>query len=321
MLVSVVVATYNHGKYIAQTIEGLLMQQTDFRVEILINDDASTDETAAIVRNYQSRYPFLFKNFYQQENLYSKGIKPWFDILFPAASGKYIALCEGDDYWTDSTKLQTQARLLEANPAYSLVAGGYKEKYENSGEERTHIHLAPKEAKAFNGGFEITREIFSKKWYLHTLTVFFRKEWIGYTEFKKYKSAKDAHLFFYLIDKGPGFYLTRELAVYRKHTGNVFGTVGRVAQLARLYKDYKSFYHFHPEDFRSKYRHILQNILALKRNEMNDSLPKRTTVYLELFRLIETENDFFELCKFANIKSPRLISIVLRMLRLMGKIK
>lgn len=119
IIVSVVIATYNHEKYIQQAIEGVLKQKTNFRIEILINDDFSTDNTTSLIRAHEVNYPNLFVVFYQKENLYSKGVKPWFDILFPASRGKYIALCEGDDYWTDPYKLQKQVDLLETNPHLS----------------------------------------------------------------------------------------------------------------------------------------------------------------------------------------------------------
>jgi glycosyltransferase involved in cell wall biosynthesis len=96
------------------------MQKTNFTFEILINDDASTDKTADIIREYEIKYPGIIKPIYQIENQYSKGVGPWEDILFPIAKGKYIALCEGDDYWTDSLKLQKQVDFLEKNPDFSL---------------------------------------------------------------------------------------------------------------------------------------------------------------------------------------------------------
>jgi glycosyltransferase involved in cell wall biosynthesis len=115
VLVSVVVTCFNYENFITQTLDSILMQHANFKVEILINDDASADKSALILQEYERNYPNLFKIIYQKENQYSKGIKPWFDILFPQAKGKYIALCEGDDYWTDPFKLQKQVDFLENN--------------------------------------------------------------------------------------------------------------------------------------------------------------------------------------------------------------
>lgn len=118
VMVSICCTAYNHEKYIEKALEGFIMQQCNFKFEILVSDDASTDNTASIIKKYESKYPNLFKVFYLKENQYSKGNKPLFNILFPAAQGKYIALCEGDDYWTDSLKLQKQVDFLEANEEF-----------------------------------------------------------------------------------------------------------------------------------------------------------------------------------------------------------
>ncbi|MDY0222509.1 MAG: glycosyltransferase [Desulfobacterium sp.] len=119
-LVSVCCITYNHEPYIEDTLEGFLIQETDFPFEILIHDDASTDKTADIIREYETAYPNLIKPIYQIENQYSKGNRPGL-INTKRAKGKYIALCEGDDYWIDPHKMQKQVDFLEAKPEYGLV--------------------------------------------------------------------------------------------------------------------------------------------------------------------------------------------------------
>src|SRR5690554_4543980 len=121
VLLSICCITYNHENYISQAIEGFLAQKTSFNFEIIIHDDASTDATASIVKKYEQEHPNLIKAIYQTENQYSKGIKPWPNFVFPIARGKYIALCEGDDYWTDPFKLQKQVDFLEANTDVSLT--------------------------------------------------------------------------------------------------------------------------------------------------------------------------------------------------------
>jgi glycosyltransferase involved in cell wall biosynthesis len=114
-MVSVVIAAFNHAKYIGQALESILVQQCNFKVEILINEDASKDDTAEILKQYEAKYPNVFRIVYQKENVYSKGIKPWCHILFPMARGKYIAICDGDDFWDDPAKLKKQVDYLEAN--------------------------------------------------------------------------------------------------------------------------------------------------------------------------------------------------------------
>jgi len=123
ILVSIHCLAYNHEQYIADAIESFLMQKTNFKFEILIHDDASTDRTADIIREYEKKYPNLIKPIYQTENQYSKGVSVS-TINISRASGKYIAICEGDDYWIDPYKLQKQFDYMEKHPECSLCVHG-----------------------------------------------------------------------------------------------------------------------------------------------------------------------------------------------------
>ncbi len=114
-LVSVCCLAYNHETYIEQALNGVLAQKTEFPFEIIIHDDASTDKTADIIRKYAEKYPFIIKPIYQSENQYSKDSRVLKHFLFPKAQGKYIALLECDDYWTDPNKLQKQVSYMEAH--------------------------------------------------------------------------------------------------------------------------------------------------------------------------------------------------------------
>ena len=120
IVVSIICATYLHEKYIRKALDSFLAQKTLFNFEILINDDASTDKTPEILREYEQKYPGLIRVIYQKENQYSKGVRVVDDILVPLARGKYLAFCEGDDYWCDENKLQKQVDFLEKNPDYTV---------------------------------------------------------------------------------------------------------------------------------------------------------------------------------------------------------
>lgn len=119
-LVSICTLVYNQEKFLKQYLEGIFLQKINFSFEILIHDDASTDNSGNIIREYQALYPNIIKPIIQTENQYSKGTDINLTYNFPRAKGKYIAICEGDDYWTDPCKLQKQVDFLETHSEYNL---------------------------------------------------------------------------------------------------------------------------------------------------------------------------------------------------------
>ena len=113
--VSVAITTYNHEKYIAQCIESALMQKSDFKYEIIIGEDCSTDNTRKICREYKKRYPEIIRLIEHKENV---GLRKNNYSVWSSAKGKYIAYLEGDDFWTNENKLQIQVDFLEQNPEF-----------------------------------------------------------------------------------------------------------------------------------------------------------------------------------------------------------
>jgi glycosyltransferase involved in cell wall biosynthesis len=130
MKVSILTITYNHSEYISQAIESFLMQKTDFAFEVIIADDASTDNNQEIIRSFQQKYPNIIKPILRNENI---GMNQNFVDAVNHCSGKYIALCEGDDYWTDPLKLQKQVDFLEANEDYGLICTNYDKYFQDIG--------------------------------------------------------------------------------------------------------------------------------------------------------------------------------------------
>lgn len=116
-MVSITCITYNHERFISEAIESFLMQDTTFPVEIIIGEDCSTDDTREIVKQYCRRYPEFIRMVTADVNVGARlnGIR-----TRQLATGKYIALCEGDDYWTDPLKLQKQVDFLETHPGYVM---------------------------------------------------------------------------------------------------------------------------------------------------------------------------------------------------------
>ncbi len=139
-LVSICTTTYNHARYIRQTLDGFLSQKTDFDFEILVHDDVSTDGTIDILKEYAERYPDIVKPIFEAENQYSKNIPINETFNFPRALGKYIALCEGDDYWIDEGKLQAQADFMESHPDCTFCfTNGYIEDESGVNERREFV--------------------------------------------------------------------------------------------------------------------------------------------------------------------------------------
>lgn len=126
-IVSIYCLTYNHEKYIRDCLDGFLMQKTDFPFEVIVHDDASSDGTQRILHEYEEKYPGIIRPIYQTENQVSLGINSVTKYIFPLVKGKYVAVCEGDDYWTDSHKLQSQIDLLEAHPECHFCVCGVQE--------------------------------------------------------------------------------------------------------------------------------------------------------------------------------------------------
>lgn len=167
-LVSIVCEVYNHEPFLRQCLDGFVMQKTTFPFEILIHEDASTDGSAKIVRTYADKYPELFKPIYQIENQYSQGIHIWAVHQFPRAKGKYIALCEGDDYWIDPLKLQKQADFLETHPDYAMCFGNAMTHWEGGDKpDELFSHIEDRDYDA---------DEFSKGWICPTASVMLRRE-------------------------------------------------------------------------------------------------------------------------------------------------
>jgi len=116
-LISIVVVTYNHEKFIREAIDSFLAQETNFDFEIVIGDDASTDDTQKILKEYDLKYPNKFTVFYREKNI---GMMPNFISVLKACKGKYLAFCDGDDYWVETSKLQQQVDFLEQNSSYGI---------------------------------------------------------------------------------------------------------------------------------------------------------------------------------------------------------
>lgn len=217
-LVSIRCITYNHEKYIRDTLEGFVMQKTNFKFEAIVHDDASTDNTAAIIREYAEKYPDIIKPIFETENQYSKHDGSLDRIMTAACKGKYIALCEGDDYWIDPYKLQKQVDFLESHPDYTMIFHNAKVYHEQT--------------KTFEDSFSnITNKDYTgleiyKTWTVPTASVLVRKEIFSSCIYLKAKKNKkfiygDIILFLSCAHYGKLRGMQNTMSVYRRHEGGV----------------------------------------------------------------------------------------------------
>ena len=221
-LVSISCVTYNHAPFLRQCLDGFFMQQCDFDFEILVHDDASTDGTEAIIKEYQEKYPDIIKPIFQTENQYSKGVRGMNQKYnFPRAKGKYIALCEGDDYWTDPLKLKKQVDFLEKNTDFVMVFSNAEVIIENDGEKTNNISGI----KSFKESQIFTASELLENWTVPTGTVVFKNISIDERYYELNRNEKfifgDIILFLHLTTKGKVYGIKDYTAIYRRHSGGV----------------------------------------------------------------------------------------------------
>ena len=215
IIVSIRCTAYNQEKFIRETLEGFIMQKTNFRFEAIVHDDASTDNTADIIREYAEKYPDIIKPIYETENQYSKKDGSLLRIM---NEGKYITMCEGDDYWTDPYKLQKQVDFLEAHPDYVLCSHRYQEFYQNSCSLGNILPRGINNDFTFDLNYYILRE----NWVTQPLTCMYRASAFDSDYYMKFKNKKDLVYFYVLLKKGKGVLLNDCMGVYRIHEKGVW---------------------------------------------------------------------------------------------------
>lgn len=229
MMATVSIVTYNHEKYIAQAIESVLMQRTDFDFEIIVGEDDSADRTREIVQEYRARYPDRVRLFLndRKDVIYING-RPtgrWnFINNLKHAQGKYVALLEGDDYWTSPDKLQRQVDYLEANPDCAICF--HSVQCVDDGGRRLNV-LSPRRKKPRYVLKELLRENF-----IPNCSVVFRNGLVR--EFPDwYYGVPMGDLPLHVLNARHGDigYLEEAMAVYRIHGGGVWSTQDRIMHL------------------------------------------------------------------------------------------
>ncbi len=229
-LVSICCITYNHAPFIRKCLEGFLMQKAPSCVpkdakmsdwcEILIHDDCSIDGTTDIIKEYAAKHPDLIFPLYEVENQYSKGKAGKIDLYnYERAKGKYIAYCEGDDYWTAPLKLQRQVDFLETHPDYSVTFHRCK-----------HINVIDGSEKEDDCGFlfpnkedgvDIDVDLFFKHWITQPLTMVCRSSMHDISLTYTYKYYRDMHEIYHLLKFGKGYLFGFVGGVRNIHDGGI----------------------------------------------------------------------------------------------------
>ena len=216
ILVSIVCITYNHEPYLRDALDSFLMQKTNFPIEIILAEDCSTDGTRKICEEYATKYPETIKYIYRDQNV---GYNENEYEAMSAASGKYIAYCEGDDYWTDPLKLQKQVDFLETHPDYAVCWHRCVHHNVQTGVDMDDNcgHILPKGAE----GMDIDMDTYFSGWYTQPLTMVFRKEALDLALYHSYKYFRDMHQMYHLLKKGKGYLFAFEGGVRNVHEGGL----------------------------------------------------------------------------------------------------
>lgn len=225
--VSVICLAYNHENYIRKMLDGIVHQQADFLYELLIHDDASTDKTAEIIREYQQKYPSIVKPIYQEVNQYSQRIPIIKTFLLPLAKGQYVAFCEGDDYWCDNHKLQAQVDYMETHCEHPFCTH-YVSCVNRDGSPLDRAFPSYKLTMNEITLHDLMNEEFRKeKWFLHINSYLIRTEiYRNYMNdkpdfAKSFYRIGDLPLTLYLLSLGNGGFLHRSMSCYRMLSGGV----------------------------------------------------------------------------------------------------
>lgn len=295
ILVSINCITYNHEKFIEKTLQSFLNQKTNFKFEILIHDDASTDKTQLIIKEYSEKYPDIIKPILQKENQYSKGIKR-IGYLFndKRAKGKYIALCEGDDYWNDNLKLQKQVNIMQKNEDISMCFHSVIIKDEISGKKKEQI---PYNKNCFA---DISDIILKGGSFCPTASIMYRKKLFeNAPELYINAHVGDYPLQMILASLGQVYYINKPMCVYRSNvngswTKNIISgndvfqkIVDNINNDIKLLKDFNKFTNYnYNEIIKRKIKECEFNILC-----NNGDLKKlKSENYLSMFNNLSFKN-------------------------------
>lgn len=210
LMVSIECTVFNHAPYLRKCLDGFVMQKTNFRYEAIVHDDASTDDSVAIIKEYASRYPDIIKPIFEKENQFSKDLIAFRRIISAHLTGKYIAICEGDDYWTDPLKLQKQVSYLESHDSVNICVHNAMRMYSDGKRDLFNKDIE-------SGVFDLRKSL-HMGWFTPTASFLYRNN-IGFNPlwFENGSNGDMAVLYSNLL-KGDLFYSSEIMSVYNYGT-------------------------------------------------------------------------------------------------------
>lgn len=216
---SIMMLSYNHEKYIERAIQSVLDQEHNYNYELIISDDNSTDNTREIILDFKNRYPAIIKTQFSEQNIGStkNGLK-----TLKLCTGQYIAILDGDDYWTYPKKIAIQIDFLDKNPDYSLSCHRFNTYNEQTKE--MSLDKCPHLFSDNTDGIDVNTELFFMNWVTQTLTTVFRRELLDFKQFETYNFFRDTHLYFQLLQKGKGYVHNFFGGVYNIHEGGIWSS-------------------------------------------------------------------------------------------------
>ena len=235
-LVSICCLTYNHEKFIQKTLDSFLMQKTNFLFEIVIHDDASTDSTANIIREYTKKHPLIINPLLQKKNqrsIYRSGMHPRFN--YPRIKGKYISICDGDDYWTDPLKLQKQVDFLENNNDFNICFTR-SDLLKNSTLEE---HKIP---ELNSDGTYIFDNLLEHQNFIATSSVMVRKNFNNYPDWAFKMPFGDLGLYLLTCKTAKIKCLNSKTTVYRIHKKGIWSGISDIHKYEKLLQLFQSIY-------------------------------------------------------------------------------
>ena len=263
-MVSICTITYNGAPFVREMIEGVVKQNVNFEIEHVIADDASTDGTAAIIREYAEKYPKLIRFI---ENLKNLGMNPNFQQALLACRGKYIALLDGDDYWTDPGKLQTQVDFLETHPECSFCGTATKIYYQAKDEFAPGHPELPEDDGTIRY-FDVPDLYNLWPFWIPTHSLLLRRDYLELPPWCVDAVYFDRALRLILGMRGKGAYINKTMVVYRKH-GTNYTNLQPYSYIRRCAELYRNVYHFSGKKHYKAARRAINQAIHAERQQIH----------------------------------------------------